>query len=201
MMTTTIDIYKAAFQDYKPTGQNLPIFTYPAPILKKVAEPVTEFNEELKQLCFDMLNTMYEAPGIGLAAPQIGKSIRLFVMDIDYERNKITRADGSIDFELSNFNPLIFINPIIENKEGEILYQEGCLSVPGIYEDVKRAEACVVKFQDWDGNHHSIEAHELLSVCIQHENDHLDGIVFLERLSMLKKNLLTKKYMKQKKKK
>lgn len=199
-INTTIDLYKTEFKDYRPQGKLLEIFTYPAPVLKKVADPVTEFNAELKELCLDMLYTMYEAPGIGLAAPQVGKSIRLFVMDIDYNRKKVTRADGSIDFELSNFNPLIFINPVIENKEGEILYQEGCLSVPGIYEDVKRAESIVVKFQDWEGNHHCMEPHELLSVCIQHENDHLDGIVFLERLSMLKKNLLTKKFMKQKKK-
>jgi len=199
-ITTPVDLYKTEFKDYSPQGKLLEIFTYPAPVLKKVAEPVTEFNAELKELCLDMLYTMYQAPGIGLAAPQVGESIRLFVMDIDYTREKVTRADGSIGYELSNFNPLIFINPVIENKEGEILYQEGCLSVPGIYEDVKRAESIIIKFQDWEGNHHSMEAHELLSVCIQHENDHLDGIVFLERLSMLKKNLLTKKYMKQKKK-
>ncbi len=197
---TSIELYQTEFKNYRPQGKLLEIYKYPAPVLKKIAEPVSEFNEDLKTLCLDMLHTMYQAPGIGLAAPQIGKSIRMFVMDIDYDRNKVTRADGSIDFELSNFNPLIFINPIIENKQGEILYQEGCLSVPGIYEDVKRAESIIVKFQDWEGNHHSIEAHDLLSVCIQHENDHLDGIVFLERLSMLKKNLLTKKFMKQKKK-
>ena len=197
---TSIELYQTAFKDYRPSGKLLEIFTYPAPVLKKVAEPVTEFNDELKELCFDMLHTMYQARGIGLAAPQIGKSIRVFVMDIDYNRDKVTRADGTSDYELSNLNPLIFINPIIEDKNGEILYQEGCLSVPGIYEDVKRAESIVIKFQDWEGNHHSIEAHGLLSVCIQHENDHLDGIVFLERLSMLKKNLLTKKFMKQKKK-
>jgi len=197
---SSIELYETEFKDYKPQGKELDIFTYPAPVLKKVAAPVTEFNEELKSLCLDMLYTMYQAPGIGLAAPQVGKSIRLFVMDIDYNREKITRADATIDYELSSFNPLIFINPVIENKEGEILYQEGCLSVPGIFEDVKRAESIIVKFQDWEGNHHSLEAKDLLSVCIQHENDHLDGIVFLERLSLIKKNLLMKKFMKKKKK-
>lgn len=200
-MTENIDIYREAFHDYSPSGEILQVFTYPSPILKKVADPVSEFNDDLKTLCKNMLFTMYKAPGIGLAAPQVGISKRLFVMDIEYNREKVTRADGTNDFELSNFNPLIFINPIIENKQGEILYQEGCLSVPGIYEDVKRAESISVKFQDWDGNHHEISADELLSVCIQHENDHLDGIVFLERLSLIKKNLLTKKYMKKKKKK
>ena len=197
---SSIELYKSEFTNYKPQGKLLDIFTYPEPILKKVAKPVTVFDEELKTLCLDMLHTMYQAPGIGLAAPQIGKSIRLFVMDIDYDREKVTRADGAIDFQLSNFNPLIFINPVIENKEGEILYQEGCLSVPGIYEDVKRAESILIKFQDWEGNHHSIEANDLLSVCIQHENDHLEGIVFLERLSLIKRNLLTKKFLKLKKK-
>ncbi|MCR9205169.1 MAG: peptide deformylase, partial [Halobacteriovoraceae bacterium] len=193
--------YQEAFKDYSPAGETLKVFTYPSPVLKKVADPVTEFNEELKALCKNMLFTMYQAPGIGLAAPQVGISKRLFVMDIDYSREKVTRADGTSDYELHGFTPLIFINPVIENKKGEILYQEGCLSVPGIYEDVKRAETILVKFQDWDGNHHQINADQLLSVCIQHENDHLDGIVFLERLSLLKKNLLTKKYMKKKKKK
>lgn len=199
-MKTSIPVYEEAFKDYRPEGELLKIFTYPSPILKKIAEPVTQFDDELKKLCLDMLFTMYSAPGIGLAAPQVGISKRLFVMDIDFKREKVTRADGTMDYELSEFNPLIFINPQIENKQGEILYQEGCLSVPNIFEEVKRAESITVKFQDWGGEHHEINADELLSVCIQHENDHLDGIVFLERLSLLKKNLLTKKYMKKKKK-
>lgn len=199
-MKTSIPVYVEAFNDYRPEGENLKIFTYPSPILKKIAEPVTEFNDDLKKLCLDMLYTMYKAPGIGLAAPQVGISKRLFVMDIDYRREKVTRSDGSSDYELSEFNPLIFINPIIEDKKGEILYQEGCLSVPNIFEEVKRAQSISIRFQDWSGNKHQIEADELLSVCIQHENDHLDGIVFLERLSLIKRNLLTKKYMKKKKK-
>ncbi len=91
-------------ENYNLTGNKLEIFTYPAPILKKVAKPVTEFNEELKKLCTDMLFTMYHAPGIGLAAPQIGESLRIFVMDIDFKREEVTRADGTKDFELSEFN-------------------------------------------------------------------------------------------------
>ncbi len=188
-------------EDYRLEGELLQIFTYPAPVLKKVAEPVVEFNDELRALCKDMLFTMYHAPGIGLAAPQIGKSIRLFVMDIDFDREEVTRADGSTDYTLSNFNPLVFINPVISNKHGEVLYEEGCLSVPGIYEEVKRAETITVEYQDMWGEKHSIDADELLSICIQHENDHLEGIVFLERLSMLKQNFLKKKFLKQKKKK
>ncbi|EQC43270.1 peptide deformylase [Bacteriovorax sp. Seq25_V] len=188
-------------ENYTLEGELLPIFTMPAPVLKQVAKPVEVFDEDLKKLCKDMLYTMYHAPGIGLAAPQVGKSIRLFVMDIDYNREEITKADGSKDFALSDFQPKIFINPVIEKISGEILYEEGCLSVPGIYEEVSRSEHIKIKYQDINGDHHEMEAHELLSVCIQHENDHLDGIVFLERLSTLKRNFLTKKYLKAKKKK
>ena len=93
-------------ENYKHEGELLPILTYPAPVLKKVAEPVTEFDDELKKLAKDMLYTMYKAPGIGLAAPQVGKSIRMFVMDIDFDREEVTKADGTSEYNLSNFNPL-----------------------------------------------------------------------------------------------
>jgi len=188
--------------DYKLEGENLPIFTYPAPVLKKIAVEIkeTDFGEELNTLVRNMLFTMYHAPGIGLAAPQIGKSIRLFVMDVDFTREEIANSDGEQEYKLSNFNPRVFINPVIRDKTGEMLYEEGCLSVPGVYEEVKRAEHIFVDYLDLEGNKQTLEANELLAICIQHENDHLDGIVFLERLSMLKKNLLTKKYLKQKKK-
>lgn len=186
--------------DAMQDGQLLKIFTYPAPVLKKIAEPVTQFNSELETLCRDMLHTMYHAPGIGLAAPQVGVSKRLFVMDIDYEREEVTKADGSIEYELSNFNPIIIINPVFKTKEGEQIYEEGCLSVPGIYEEVKRAQSVELEYQDLKGHFQKINADGILAVCLQHENDHLDGVVFLERLSMLKKNLLTKKFLKEKKK-
>lgn len=198
-MSTTELATDFSLENYKLEGEELEIFTYPAPVLKKVAEPVTEFNDELKLLVKNMLFTMYHAPGIGLAAPQVGVSKRFFVMDIDFEREEVANAEGNEEIRLGNFNPRVFINPKIVEPEGEILHEEGCLSVPGIYEEVKRAEHIKVEYQDMDGNHHVLEADELLSICIQHENDHLDGIVFLERLSMLKRNLLTKKYMKRKK--
>lgn len=188
-------------ENYKLEGESLTIFTYPAPILKKVAEPVTEFNDELKTFVKNMLYTMYTAPGIGLAAPQVGKSIRVFVMDIDYDREEVTLADGTTDYRLSNFNPKVLINPVFKQKIGEQICEEGCLSLPGIYEEVKRAESLVVEYQDLDGNHLSEEIHEFRAVCMQHENDHLDGIVFIDRLSLLKKNLLEKKFLKLKKKK
>src|SRR5690606_3442056 len=152
----------------------------------------------LKDLVRDMLFTMYHAPGIGLAAPQVGQSIRLFVMDIDFEREKMLDENGNTKWELSNFNPRVIINPIFKQKDGEIVYEEGCLSVPGIYEDVKRAEHVVLEYQDIDGTKHTLEADGTLAVCLQHENDHLDGIVFLERLSTLKRQFLTKKFLKNK---
>lgn len=184
-------------ENYKCVGELLEILTYPHPILLKKAEKVTEFNDELRTLCKNMLYTMYKAPGVGLAAPQVGKSIRLFVIDVDYEREKVTRADGSEDYNLSEFNPLIVINPVIKEKDGEQIYEEGCLSVPGIYEEVKRAEHLVLVYQDMWGKEQTLDATELKAVCIQHENDHLDGIVFLERLSLLKKKFAKKKYLRE----
>lgn len=187
-------------ENYKLDGKMLPIYTYPAPVLKKIATPVTEFNEEFRQICLNMLFTMYHAPGIGLAAPQVGISKRFFVMDIWYDREEIKNAEGDTEFRLSNFKPIVIANPIFKNKSGEILYEEGCLSVPGIYEEVKRAKLVTVDFQDMWGASHTVDADELLSVCLQHENDHLDGVVFIERLSLLKKQLLEKKYLKNQKK-
>ena len=187
-------------ENYKLEGNILPIFKYPAPVLKQVAKPVTEFNDELRTLIKDMLYTMYNAPGIGLAAPQVGHSIRLFVLDIWFDREEVTRPNGKTDYELSNFDPMVFINPVFKNKEGSIVHEEGCLSVPGVYEDVKRAEKVTVEYQDMYGNHLSLDADELFAICLQHENDHLDGIVFIERLSPLKKQLVEKKFLKSQKK-
>ncbi len=184
---------------YKLEGEKLTVFTYPAPVLKQVAKPVVDFNQDLKQLVKDMFFTMYHAPGIGLAAPQVGKSIRLFVMDIDFDREKTLNADGHTDWTFSNFNPMVIINPVFKQKDGEILYEEGCLSVPGVYEDVKRANHVVLEYQDLNGDKQTLEAEGTLAVCLQHENDHLDGIVFLERLSLLKRQFLTKKFLKAKK--
>jgi peptide deformylase len=192
---------KNFLENYQLEGKKLAIHTYPAPILKQIAKPVTEFNSELHELVKNMLFTMYNAPGIGLAAPQVGASIRMFVLDIWFDREKVTLADGSVEYRLSEFAPMVFCNPIFKNKSGEVIHEEGCLSVPGIYEDVKRSEFVTVEFQDMFGEQLTIEADELLSVCLQHENDHLDGIVFIERLSFLKKNLLEKKFLKQQQKK
>jgi peptide deformylase len=144
---------------------------------------------------------MYHAPGIGLAAPQVGLSQRFFVIDIQFEREKVTLADGREEYRYFDFNPMVFINPVFKNRTGEVIHEEGCLSVPGVYEDVKRSELVTVEYQDMFGVTHTLDADELLSICLQHENDHLDGIVFIERLSFLKKQLIEKKFLKKQKKK
>lgn len=184
--------------NYKLSGNELPIFVYPDPVLTKVAEPVTKFDKELEKLVEDMLFTMYHAPGIGLAAPQVGKSIRLFVLDVDYDREVITNAAGNEEVRLSEFRPLVLINPVITGTSGTTTYEEGCLSVPGVYEEVKRHKSIHVKFQNLKGEPQEMECDDMLSICIQHENDHLDGIVFLERLSNLKKTFYKKKMAKEK---
>jgi len=187
-------------QNYSCQGELLKIFTYPAPVLAKKAVPVSEVTEELVKNIRDMLYTMYQAPGIGLAAPQIGKSQRYFVMDIDYDREEVVDEHGNITHALSNFAPQVFINPNIISKEGEFKYEEGCLSLPGFYEEVVRAEKIVIEYLDIFGHKQTKEAHGLEAVCIQHENDHLDGIVFIDRISLLKRNLIKKKILKEKKK-
>lgn len=192
---------KFDLNNYELQGKELEIYTYPDPILTKIAEPVgdNEFNEELEKLCIDMLFTMYHAPGIGLAAPQVGVSKRIFVIDVDYEREEEELANGDYKTHLSNFNPYIFINPIIKNPQGKRTYQEGCLSLPGVYEDVVRADTIILEYQDLQGKKHELECAEVLSTCVQHENDHLEGIVFIDHLSTLKKNFFKKKLVKVKK--
>jgi peptide deformylase len=158
----------------------LPILNYPDPRLHTVAKPVTEFNADLKHLVQDMQETMYAAPGIGLAATQVDRHIQLIVIDTSKEQN---------DF-------LVLINPKIVNQSGMQTYEEGCLSVPGIYETVTRAEHIKVEAQDITGKKFTLEAEGLLSVCIQHEMDHLKGKVFVEYLSPLKRNRIRTKMMK-----
>lgn len=187
--------------NYQLQGEELKIYTYPDPVLSEVAKPVAEdeFNEDLKKLCINMLYTMYHAPGIGLAAPQVGISKRIFVIDVNYDREEEELANGDIKEHLSNFQPHIFINPVIKDPEGKRTYQEGCLSLPGIFEDVVRADTIILEYQDLEGNKHEMKCEGLLSTCVQHENDHLEGIVFIDHLSTLKKNFFRKKLIKVKK--
>jgi len=185
--------------NYQPQGEELFIHTYPDPVLKKKSIEVENFDGELRKLAINMINTMYQSIGIGLAAPQIGQNIRMVVLDVSYDREKFVNAEGDEDYRLENYNPFIFINPKIIDHEGETTYQEGCLSVPGIYEDVNRYEKITFSYQDLSGEEHQMTVDGLFSICMQHEIDHLDGIIFIDHLSPLKKKLYIKKLTKAKK--
>ncbi len=165
----------------------LEILTYPDPRLLQVSKPVTDFGPELKKLCEDMLETMYAAPGVGLAAPQVNVHKNLVVIDIDYESSE---DEPPI---LSNKNPLILVNAKIVWKEGEQICKEGCLSVPGEFEEVVRAEKVRVEYQDVDGSPKVLEAEGYLAVAVQHELDHLDGRLFIDRLSLMKSKSIKKR--------
>lgn len=153
----------------------LPILQYPHPTLAANAEPVTEFNDELKELATNMAETMYAAPGVGLAANQVGVLKRIIVIDVSEESNELR----------------VFVNPqVIAHSDELEEFEEGCLSLKGLYEKVKRPERVTVRAQDLDGNPFELEADGLLAVCVQHEIDHLNGIVFIDHLSRLKKDEL-----------
>ncbi len=158
------------------------IVFYPNKILEQKCPPVDEVTDEVRQLVDDMVETMYDAPGIGLAAPQIGV------------KQRITVIDTSAGEEENNLH--VFINPEIVEREGNIRWEEGCLSIPGVYENVDRCRRVVVRALGRDGEPFELEAHDLLAVCIQHEIDHLDGVLFLDHLSRLKRKILMKKYKK-----
>jgi peptide deformylase len=158
------------------------IVLYPSDILNVRCSPVQVVDDQVRQLVDDMAETMYAAPGIGLAAPQIGVDKRVTVIDVT------SRED--------NPELLVFINPVIVHREGKIVWEEGCLSIPGVYEKVNRAAKVVVQALDRQGNPFELEADDLLAVALQHEIDHLDGIVFLEHLSQLKRRLALKRYKK-----
>jgi peptide deformylase len=160
----------------------LEILEYPDPRLRTIAKPVREITTEIDTLIDDMFETMYDAPGIGLAATQVDQHIQLIVMDVSEEKD----------------SPLVFINPQLSILDGEPeKMQEGCLSVPGFYEDVSRIEHVLIKALDRKGQAFEMEARGLLAVCIQHEMDHLNGKLFVDYLSALKRNRIKKKLEKQ----
>jgi peptide deformylase len=162
------------------------ILTEPDPFLRQKSLKVEEVNDEVRSLMDDMLATMYNAPGIGLAAIQIGVPKRIIVMDLSRDEEKK--------------NPLYFINPeIITNSDNDAIYEEGCLSVPGQFAEISRPDKCKVKYLDYHGKEKILEAKGLLATCIQHEIDHLEGILFIDYLSKLKKSMIVKKLSKQKK--
>ena len=160
------------------------IITEPNEILRQVSKPVLKVGNEERKLMDDMLQTMYAANGIGLAAIQIGIPKRIIVMDISKDGKK---------------NPLFFVNPIIKNKDKEkTTYEEGCLSVPNYFAEVDRPKYCEVEYLDYRGESKVLKADGLLATCIQHEMDHLEGILFIDYLSKLKKTMIVKKLSKKK---
>ena len=161
------------------------IITEPNKILRQKSLPVDQVGLEEQKLMDDMLETMYNANGIGLAAIQIGVPKRIIVMDISKNSEKNS--------------PMYFVNPLIKNKVAETsIYEEGCLSVPNFFAEVNRPKKCNVEYLDYDGNKKTLNAEGLLATCIQHEMDHLEGILFIDYLSKLKKNIIVKKLSKQK---
>ena len=158
----------------------------PDPILRKESKPVEKVDDELRRLLDDMLETMYAAPGIGLAAVQVGILKRLIVIDISKDKDKK--------------EPLFLINPkIISKSKQTSTYEEGCLSLPGHFAEIERPAECEINFIDYNGKKKEIKADGLLSTCIQHEVDHLDGVLFIDYLSKLKKDMIIKKLVKHKK--
>ena len=164
----------------------LPIYVAPHPVLKKVAEPVAAVTDAHRKLMDDMVETMYAAHGIGLAAPQVGQSVRILVLDIKQREEE--QAKGEV---------MHFVNPEVTWESEELnVYNEGCLSVPDQYSEVERPKRIKMKYLDYDGKPHEIEADGLLATCLQHEIDHLDGILFVDHLSTLKRDMIMRKVKK-----
>ena len=162
------------------------ILTEPNPFLRQKSTKVDVVNDEVRSLMDDMLETMYHAPGIGLAAIQIGVPKRVIVIDLSRDDEKK--------------NPLYFVNPeLITNSDNKAAYEEGCLSVPDQFAEINRPDKCKVKYLDYNGKQQILDAKDLLATCIQHEMDHLEGILFIDYLSKLKKSMIVKKLSKQKK--
>ncbi len=178
----------------------LPITEIPDPRLREISKPVTQFDDALKSLVADMFETMYDAPGIGLAAVQVGHPIRLLVIDLqpedeDAEPEECTAHGGhSHTHKPRKLEPLVFVNPVLSDPSQELaVYNEGCLSVPEIYGDVERPARVHARWQDVDGNAHEGLIDGMLATVLQHEMDHLEGIVFIDHLSRLKRQMALKK--------
>lgn len=161
------------------------VLQFPDPRLRRVSEPIVEITDEIRELARDMCEVMYDEPGIGLAAPQVGHAIRMFVIDTEW-----TEEDGTR-------NPLVLINPEFVRTAGKIVWEEGCLSVPDFTADVERAAEVTIKALDLDGKEYVEEASGLRAVCLQHEYDHLEGKLFIDRISFLKRSRYTQKRKKQ----
>lgn len=163
------------------------VLKFPDKRLRRVSAPITEITEEIRNLASDMCEVMYDEPGIGLAAPQVGEAIRLIVVDTEWNS----------DEEDSDRHPLILVNPEIYEKEDKLVWNEGCLSVPDFEADVERSAKIRLRATDLDGNDVDLNAEELQAVCFQHEVDHLDGVLFIDHISRLKRNMYVKRRQKQ----
>ncbi len=161
------------------------IITVPDPLLKEISEPINKVDSKTQSLLDDMLETMYDAPGIGLAAVQVGIPLRLIVVDVTWKKE-----DG-------HKNPTFLINPkIVSKSEKMSSYEEGCLSIPDQYAEIERPESCIVEYLNYEGKQSTLEAEGILSTCLQHEIDHLNGVLFIDYLSNLKRNMMIKKVSK-----
>ncbi|MGV2101419.1 peptide deformylase [Rhizobium sp. 21-4511-3d] len=160
-----------------------PLIILPDPILRQASKPIERVDDELKRLADDMLETMYDAPGIGLAAIQIGVPRRMLVIDVSREGE--------------DKQPQVFINPeILKSSDERSVYEEGCLSIPDYYAEVERPATITVKYLDRDGKELTAEADGLLATCLQHEIDHLNGVLFIDHISRLKREMVIKKFTK-----
>ena len=178
------------------------ILTEPNKILREKSLRVENVNKDIQRLMDDMLETLYAAPGIGLAAIQVGVAKRVIVMDMSRSRNDIGRDKDDINKneDKKSKNPMYFVNPeIVWKSEDKFTYEEGCLSVPNQFAEIDRPKQCHVRHLDYNGQPQELKADGLLSTCIQHEIDHLEGILFIDYLSKLKKEMIIKKLSKQKK--
>lgn len=166
------------------------ILTFPDPVLREVSKPVESFGPDIKKLTEDMIETMYDANGIGLAAPQVGELKRIVVIDTRPKDDKGRRYkyDEMTELEAAVQQPLVLINPEIVKGEGKTTYDEGCLSIPGYFETVSRYDYIEMKAQDASGKEFIVKADGLLAICMQHELDHLEGTLFIDRLSFVKGN-------------
>ena len=176
------------------------ILTEPNTILRKKSLRVENVDKDIQQLMDDMQETLYAAPGIGLAAIQVGVAKRVIVMDISRSRNDIGRDKDNINKneDKEPKKPMYFVNPeIVWKSEDKFTYEEGCLSVPNQFAEIDRPKQCHVKYLDYNGQPQKLKADGLLSICIQHEIDHLEGILFIDYLSKLKKEMIIKKLSKQ----
>jgi peptide deformylase len=168
-----------------PEKAPLEVLQFPDPRLKNVSVPVAKIDEDLRKRADQMLQVMYSEPGIGLAAPQVGDAVRLIVMDTSWSD------------EGSDRSPTVIVNPKIVSRDGEITWEEGCLSVPDFTAEVERAGHVVVEYQNLEGEDVTEDVTGLRAVCFQHEIDHLDGILFIDRISRLKRSMYLKRRKKQ----